>query len=62
MRKREPNGETNSEIKEMRHQLQEGLEKMEQKMESLEKKVATANKNASMIRGLKAEEELRKDL
>ena len=46
----------------MRHQLQEGLEKMEQKMENLEKKVATANKNASMLRGLKAEEELRKDL
>lgn len=35
---------------------------MEQKMDNLEKKVATANKDASIIRGFKAEEELKKDL
>ncbi len=31
-------------------------------MENLEKKVATANKNASLIRNFKAEEELKKEM
>ena len=60
--KLEPPPPPSREMQHVKQMVEDGLLKMEQKMDSLERKIATVNKNASLIRGYRAEEELKKDL